>query len=110
MPAFTQTFIFYLLLLYAGTLPFVLYWTQVCVQHYRLGERCASVRSTGMPILALESASPEEVDRLILTAARQALERDGTEVICLGCAGMAGLDKKLQPRAQMRYDRAGSFS
>jgi allantoin racemase len=66
------------------------------VRHYGLGERCASVRSTGMPVLALESASAEEVDRMILYAARAAIEQDGAEVICLGCAGMAGLDKKLQ--------------
>jgi hypothetical protein len=94
----------------AGTLPFVLYWTQICFRNHGLGERCASVRSTGMPILALDSASSEEVDRLIITAVRQALEQDSAEMICFGCAGMAGLDKKLPPRAQMRYDRAGSLS
>jgi len=66
------------------------------VRHYGLGERCASVRSTGMPVLALESASAEEVDRMILNAARAAIEHDGAEVICLGCAGMTGLDKKLE--------------
>jgi allantoin racemase len=71
------------------------------VRHYGLGERCASIRSTGMPVLALESASPEEVDRLILAAARRALEQDGAEVICLGCAGMAGLDKKLERELQV---------
>jgi len=71
------------------------------VRHYGLGERCASVRSTGMPVLALESASPEEVDHFILTSARQALDQDGAEVICLGCAGMAGLDKKLQQELQV---------
>jgi allantoin racemase len=66
------------------------------VRHYGLAERCASVRTTGMPVLALESASPEETNRLILNAARKALEEDGAEVICLGCAGMAGLDKNLE--------------
>ena len=66
------------------------------VRHYGLAERCASVRSTGMPVLALESASPEETYRMILAAAQQAMEKDGAEVICLGCAGMTGLDKKLE--------------
>jgi allantoin racemase len=66
------------------------------VRHYGLAERCASVRSTGMPVLALESASPEETYQMILAAARQAMEKDGAEVICLGCAGMTGLDKKLE--------------
>jgi allantoin racemase len=66
------------------------------VRHYGLAERCASVRTTGMPVLALESASPAETYALILQAARQAVEIDGAEVICLGCAGMTGLDKQLE--------------
>lgn len=66
------------------------------VRHYGLAERCASVRSTGMPVLALESASPEKTYEMIANAARQAIEADGAEVICLGCAGMTGLDKKLE--------------
>jgi allantoin racemase len=66
------------------------------VRHYGMAERCASVRSTGMPVLALESASPDETYRMILDASRQAMEKDGAEVICLGCAGMSGLDKKLE--------------
>jgi allantoin racemase len=66
------------------------------VQHYGLSNRCASVRSTGMPVLALESASPEETYQMILNSSRQAIELDGAEVICLGCAGMTGLDKKLE--------------
>jgi allantoin racemase len=65
------------------------------VRHYGLAERCASVRSTGMAVLALETAAPEETDALIIEAARQAVEEDGAEVICLGCAGMAGLEKKV---------------
>ncbi len=66
------------------------------VRHYGLETRCASVRSTGMPVLALESASPEETYRMIRDAARRVLEQDGAEVICLGCAGMTGLDKQLE--------------
>ncbi len=66
------------------------------VRHYGVAERCASIRSTGMPVLALESASPEETYQAILSTARHALEQDRAEVICLGCAGMAGLDKKLE--------------
>jgi allantoin racemase len=66
------------------------------VRHYGLADRCASVRSTRMPVLALESASTEETYQLILTTAQKALDEDDAEVICLGCAGMAGLDKRLQ--------------
>jgi len=66
------------------------------VRHYGLAERCASVRSTRMPVLALEAASPEETTALILKTAQQAVAEDDAEVICLGCAGMAGMDKALQ--------------
>ena len=65
------------------------------VRHYGLAERCASVRSTGLPVLALEQ-SEENTRALILAAARRALAEDGAEVICLGCAGMAGLDKEME--------------
>lgn len=71
------------------------------VRHYGMAERCASVRSTGMPVLALESASPEETYQMILEASRQAIEKDGAEVICLGCAGMTGLDKRLEAELQV---------
>jgi allantoin racemase len=66
------------------------------VRRYGLAERCASVRSTGLPVLALESASPKKTHALVLNEARKALEEDGAEVICLGCAGMAGMDKDMQ--------------
>ena len=63
------------------------------VRHYGLAERCASVRSTGMAVLDLETADKQTTDRAIIAAARLAVERDGADVICLGCAGMAGLDE-----------------
>jgi allantoin racemase len=66
------------------------------VRHYGLADRCASVRSTRMPVLALETASPEETYQMILMAAQRAVDEDDAEVICLGCAGMTGLDKRLQ--------------
>ncbi len=66
------------------------------VQHYGLADRCASVRSTRMPVLALEEASPAETFQAILKTSQQAIMEDDAEVICLGCAGMAGIDKKLQ--------------
>lgn len=66
------------------------------VRHYGLAERCASVRSTGMQVLELEEKSEAEVNALMLEASRRALEEDRAEVICLGCAGMSGLDKDLE--------------
>ncbi len=71
------------------------------VHHYGLAERCASVRSTRMPVLALESASPEESYQIILKTSRLAIEQDNAEVICLGCAGMSGMDKRLEADLQV---------
>jgi len=71
------------------------------VRHFGLAERCASVRSTRLPVLALETASPEETYQIILKTARLALAADGAEVICLGCAGMSGLDKRLEADLQV---------
>lgn len=66
------------------------------VGRYGLAERCASIRPTGMGVIELESHGDQDVYRRIREEARSALEEDGAEVICLGCAGMAGLDKQLQ--------------
>lgn len=65
------------------------------VKHYGLAERCASIRTTGMAVLALES-SEKDTQSLIEQAARKAIQEDRAEVICLGCAGMTGLDKYLE--------------
>ena len=46
--------------------------------------------------MELESKSEDEVQDLIGKAAQRAIEEDGAEVICLGCAGMTGLDKQLE--------------
>lgn len=58
--------------------------------------RCASVRSTGTPVLALADSGSVNVEELIVEEARKAVEEDGAEVISLGCAGMAGLDGRLK--------------
>lgn len=65
------------------------------VKHYGLRERCASVRTTGMSVLSLEE-SEDQTYELILEEARKAVAEDGAEVICLGCAGMAGMDKRME--------------
>jgi allantoin racemase len=66
------------------------------VRHYGLAERCASVRTTGLPVLALEASDEQSTHALIQETAHQAVTQDGAEVICLGCAGMSGLDKELE--------------
>lgn len=65
------------------------------VKHYGLSERCASVRTTGMAVLALEEGG-ESTYRMIRDEAKKAVAVDGAEVICLGCAGMAGMDKRME--------------
>ena len=60
-----------------------------------LESRCASVRSTHTPVLALEGERKMDVSELILEEARKAIEDDGSEVISLGCAGMAGLAEQM---------------
>ncbi len=65
------------------------------VRVYGLESRCASIRSTGTTVLALEGQGKDNVENLILRESRKAVEQDGAEVISLGCAGMAGLDKRL---------------
>jgi allantoin racemase len=56
-----------------------------------LSARCASVRSTGMSTMELDR-NPAAAIEAIVGQARQAVEADRAEVICLGCGGMAGLD------------------
>jgi len=65
------------------------------VKHYGLAERWASVRATGMAVRSLEEGGESSYE-LIMEEARLAMEEDGAEVICLGCAGMAGWDKRLE--------------
>lgn len=59
-----------------------------------LSDRCASVRSTGMSTLELDE-DPQRALAAIVEQARQAVEKDRAEVICLGCGGMAGLDEAI---------------
>lgn len=66
------------------------------VRRYGLASRCASVRTTHLSVLDQEAATPADVYQLILDESRRALDEDGAEVICLGCASMTGLDKDLE--------------
>ena len=68
---------------------------QDAVKAFGIESRCASVRSTGTPVLALEGDNKAVVEDLILKEARKAIEEDGAEVISLGCAGMAGLSQRM---------------
>ncbi len=68
------------------------------VRKYGVESRCASVRTTGLRVLDLEDQEGGTVEAAIERESMAAVKEDGAEVICLGCAGMSGLDKKLQER------------
>ena len=65
------------------------------VRQYGLWDRCASVRATGLSVLEVHSNRERLIARLT-EEGRKAVEMDGAEVLLLGCAGMAGVDKMLQ--------------
>jgi allantoin racemase len=57
-------------------------------------DRCVSIRASGMSTLEVD-ADPAGAVRGIVEEARIAVERDHAEAICLGCAGMAGLEEAI---------------
>lgn len=61
-----------------------------------LAERCASIRSSGLAVLDLERLPQAEIVSRLCEEARLAVIEDGAEVICLGCAGMAGLEESIR--------------
>ncbi|MFC1477357.1 aspartate/glutamate racemase family protein [candidate division KSB1 bacterium] len=65
---------------------------EALIRKYNLERVCASVRAPGP-----EYAGSDDEEKYYTTA-RKAIEEDMAEVIVLGCAGLVGLDKKLQKR------------
>jgi allantoin racemase len=53
--------------------------------------RCASIRAAGLSTLDVDRNPAGAIDAIV-GVARTAVEGDHAEVICLGCAGMAGLE------------------
>ena len=70
------------------------------VRQYGLQDRCASVRATGLSVLEVHSQR-ERLIRRLTEEGKKAVEMDGAEVLLLGCAGMAGVDKVLQSTLQV---------
>lgn len=62
-----------------------------------LDRRLASVRSSGMAVLELES-EPERAVEAIVRECELAVTQDRAEVICLGCGGMADLEATVKER------------
>jgi allantoin racemase len=67
------------------------------VQRYGFERSCRGIHGTDIPVLDLESCDESTVAR-IEAAAREALSRDRSGAIVLGCAGMAALTAQLQRR------------
>jgi allantoin racemase len=59
-----------------------------------LQDRCASVRASGMSTLEVDR-DPAAAILAVVDQARQAVKTDHAEVICLGCAGLAGLEEAI---------------
>lgn len=57
--------------------------------------RCAGIRASDVPVLALEEEPDAGLDPII-DQARLLVEQDRAEVICLGCGGMAGLAERIR--------------
>jgi len=66
------------------------------VKAFGLADRCASIRSTSTAVLAITGSGRATVEDAIIEQARKAIEQDGAEAICLGCAGMAGVEERIQ--------------
>jgi allantoin racemase len=66
---------------------------------YKTGfaHRCVSIRTTGLAVTETETARAATLDALEV-AGRLAIEEDKAEALCLGCAGMSGLDRELEVR------------
>jgi len=67
------------------------------VQRYGFEHHCRGVHGTDIAVLSLEHCPPETVAQ-IEDASRQALARDRSSAIVLGCAGMAPLCRLLTQR------------
>ena len=62
------------------------------VRKYGLENRCASIRATGLGVIA----DDQEIKEKLIQEGRRAIEEDKAEVVVLGCAGMAGIDKEIE--------------
>ncbi|CAG7916590.1 unnamed protein product [Penicillium olsonii] len=70
----------------------------------------AGVETTGLTAIELHTTEPEEVRRRIIEATRSLLRNSKTrvKVVCLGCAGMAGMEEAVREGCIQEYgDREG---
>ncbi|MBU4228342.1 Asp/Glu/hydantoin racemase [bacterium] len=67
------------------------------VRKYGLENRCASIRITGLGVVGDDKEKREK----LVQEGEKAVEEDGSEVLILGCAGMAGLDKEIEKKVNV---------
>lgn len=67
------------------------------VHRYGFERRCRGIHGTDIPVLALEQCSGQTFETMV-SAAQEALRRDRSGAIVLGCAGMATVCQALQDR------------
>jgi len=72
-------------------------WVRLQVAKFGVESRLASAIGVDIPVLELEKDSTKAVDEIV-RAAQEAIDRDGAEVIVLGCTGMACLAQKIRQR------------
>jgi len=65
------------------------------VRTYGLAPRCVSVRTVEVAVAAVDD-DPALSQALFRDEGRRALDKDGAEVVVLGCAGLGGMDKSLE--------------
>ena len=65
------------------------------VHYYGYGDHLASMRSIGVSVADLQKDVPVTTEK-ILTAGRQAVEKDHAEALILGCTCTFGLHQKVQ--------------
>lgn len=65
------------------------------LRRYGMVNRCASIRTTNLCVLDFER-DPELGMKQLAVESRKAVEEDGAEAICLGCAGMAKFAEELE--------------
>lgn len=75
------------------TMPRSIGHTQDLAEAYGLGRFCRGIHATGIPVIELET-DPDAYSK-VLEQSTAALDRDGSDTIVLGCAGMAALCAKL---------------
>lgn len=60
------------------------------LQRYGFERHCTSVRCVDLPVLAMEAADDEVIERIVREG-RRARDEEGAGVIVLGCGGMADM-------------------